>query len=365
MILGIGRGHAVTPYSAASSVIRVYDSNYVGDILPDIDIFRNSDTYNFLYEAGDLWDGSLLFTIPLDVWRNDRHAPFDLDGIVTSLVFGAADGRYITPDGDQWGWHSDGTFSNEMPGVRWVAPMGGLENESRNVPLFLPLEKGAPNIQVNNRGGDYLYYSGQGGHLFQLQVFNGVAGATDEIEVGYENDRLASFRLTTGQDSSQLVPKVGLNMGERERALFRWHQLDLQGGDSVGFQADREQRAAEFTNDTSQDEEHYLVLDTVDGPSSTYGTRLFGPFLVPEGAIHRTTIVDWPASKKLLSEIDQDRDGIFETSALFEGNDCPSDDENDNAIPDACEELASSPSPLKPESDDMTEAEVYLPLVIH
>lgn len=364
MMSGDGSGHVVTPYGTSPSRIWVYDNNDPGDQERYINISPTNDTYGFPRTDGTEWNGDLMFTIPIDVWRNERHAPLDLGDIVVNLVFGAADGLYTTSDGNYWGWQPDGTFANEMPGARWVTPMGDPANQTRTIPLFLPLAKGAPSIQVNSRGGDYLYYSGQGGHLFQLQVFNGVAGATDAIQVDYENNRLSSFRFALDQDGPQIVPKVGLNMGERERALFRWHQLNIQGSDAVAFKANREQRAVEFTNETSQDKKHYLVLDTVDGASETHGTSLFGPFSVPKDAVHRTTIADWPMGKELLSEIDRDGDGIFETSTSVTGQDCSSDDEDGNAIPDACEQLASDPSSLTPEGSDTTRNNLYLPLVI-
>ncbi|MBV7332525.1 hypothetical protein KFU94_30715 [Chloroflexi bacterium TSY] len=68
--------------------------------------------------------------------------------------------------------------------------------------------------------------------------------------------------------------------------------------------------------------------------------------------------------KELLSEIDRDGDGIFETSTSVTGQDCSSDDEDGNAIPDACEQLASDPSSLTPEGSDTTRNNLYLPLVI-
>jgi hypothetical protein len=345
-----GGGHAVTPYATNGNRILVYDNNDPLTVGRYIEVDTNTDTYSFPRTSGDTWTGQGLFAIDIDTWPGDHKAPFDLPAIVMNLVFGDADALYTTPDGGKWGWEADGTFVDALPQAMPMFPMGAVSN-TRTVPLMLPISATVPSIQVNSRGGDYLFYAGQGGNVLQMQVFDAPADKQDQIEVEYQAQALAGFDFTPQSQIDQVVPKIGMILGEQQRALFRWAGLSIPGGGEVGFTGLRAAKAADFTNNTGQATTHTLIVDAIDGVAEASGTRIFGPFTVPAGATHRTTIADWPVGSQLRSELDLDGDGVFEQSTLVTGRDCASEDLDENGLPDACEGAPSSNNTL------------YLPLV--
>jgi hypothetical protein len=344
-----GGGHAVTPYATDGNRILVYDNNDPLTLGRYIEVDTSADTFSFPRTSGDTWTGQGLFAIDIDTWPGDHKAPFDLPAIVMNLVFGDADALYTTPDGGKWGWEADGTFVDALPQAMPMIPMGAVSN-TRTVPLMLPISATVPSIQVNSRGGDYLFYAGQGGNVLQMQVFDAPAGKQDQIGVEYQEQALTGFDFTPQSQIDKVVPKIGMLLGEQQRALFRWAGLSIPAGGEVGFTGLRATKGADFTNHTGQPTVHNLIVDSIDGVAEASGTRIFGPFTVPAGATHRTTIADWPVGSQLRSELDLDGDGVFEQSTLVTGRTCTSEDLNEDGLPDRCEEAQSSNN-------------LYLPLV--
>jgi hypothetical protein len=343
-----GGGHAVTPYATAGNRILVYDNNDPLTLGRYIEVDTSADTFSFPRTSGDTWSGQGLFAIDIDIWPGDHKAPFDLPAIVMNLIFGDADALYTTPEGGKWGWEADGSFVDTLPNITPIIPMGALST-TRTVPLMMPLTATVPSIQVNSHGGDYLFYAGQGGNVLQMQVFDAPAGEQDQIGVAYQEQALTGFDFTPQSQTDNFVPKIGMILGEQQRALFRWAGLAVPGGGEVGFMGVRATKAADFTNNTGQPTTHNLVVDSVDGVAEASSTRIFGPFNVPAGATHRTTIADWPVGSQLRSELDLDGDGVFDQSSIVTGRDCASEDLDENGLPDACEGTASN--------------SLYLPLV--
>jgi hypothetical protein len=345
MVPSFGRGHAVAPYKIEGDRVYVYDNNDVKD--PDRYIEFNADdnTYRFPRTSGDEWSGKGIFTIPLDVWRKSRSAPFDIHGIVYNIVFGSADGHYTTANGGEWGWREDGTFVDAMPGAVALPPLGPAPTDTHNVPLLLPISA-APTIDVNTQGGEYTYHAAQGNTILQLDVTATGAGNSDQIVIGYAEGQLSSFRFSPEESTSHILPKVGMMPDERQRLLFRWDGLTVSGSGATGFEALPDQHGAAFTNETGGSTQHYLVVDSVDGEAEASGTYLFGPFHVPQGATHTTTVENWPTSSQLHSEVDLDSDGTPEETQVVSGRECTSRDLDDSGLPDACEALIDNQTSL-------------------
>jgi hypothetical protein len=334
-MMKFGGGHAVTPYGASGNRIHIYDNNGPLTSGQFIDVDTSANTYNS--SAG--YSGTGLFTIDIDVWRGERSMPLDLPQIAMYLVFGDADALYSDGDGKQWGWQEDGEFVSEIPGATPFVPMGTV-TDTHSVPLFVPITNAVvSNLQINTQGGDYVYYTGYGGNVVQLQVFDAPAGDQDQVEVKQDANQVNGFSYQPESASNHFVPKLGSDLGEQQRLLFRWGDLATPGGGKVGFTTDRAAKSADFTNNTGISTTHYLVVDSIDARVGIEEatTQRFGPFVVPNGATHRTTVANWPDGSQLLSEIDLDGDGVFETSTLVTGRACASEDLDENGMPDMCE----------------------------
>lgn len=329
-----GGGHAVTPYATDVNRIHIYDNNHPLALGQYIDVDTSANTYSS--SAG--FSGSGIFAIDIDVWRDEHTMPLDLPQIAMNLVFGSADALYSTSGGQQWGWQPDGTFVEQIPGAQPFVPMGS-ETNTHNVPLFVPVTSTVvSNVQVNTKGGDYLYYTGFGGNAVQLQVFDAPAGDQDQVGIKTDPNQVNGFSYQPQSPSDNFVPKLGMDLGERQRLMFRWGDLATPGGGKVAFTANPAAKSADYDNDTGGETSHYLIVDSLgaqDGMQQAR-TRRFGPFAVPNGATHRTTILDWPAGAHLRSELDKDGDGVFEESTTVTGVLCSPLDGDENGLPDAC-----------------------------
>ncbi len=353
-----GKGHAVSPYAVEGNRIWVYDNNHPKDAGRYIDIDPTANEYEF---PGKGWKGTALFTIPLRIWRNSRTAPIDLPNLVYTIVLGGADGLYTRPDGASWGWHKDGSYVDAFPGAKAIFPLGLSETTNRAASLLLPVEKPASNVQVNARGGDYLFNVAQGGRLFQLEALDSVAGDTDYFATGYVANRLTSFTYNPQRANANFLPRIGMILGDRQRAVFNWSKLALPAGGKVEFKALSELKGVEFSNNSGGATRHYLYLDSADGATGATAKQIFGPFEIPTGATHRTVIHNWPTNTTIRSQVDLNRDGIPDQSGLVSGRSCKigasadqdcnrngllddcdiasgaSKDRNQNGVPDECE----------------------------
>jgi hypothetical protein len=333
-MMKLGGGHAVTPYATSDNRIHIYDNNEplaLGQYI-DVDIAANS------YSSSANFSGSGLFAVDIDVWRDERSMTLDLEAIAMNLIFGSADGLYSTPDGKRWGWQPDGTFVEEIPGAVPYVPAGS-ETNTHNVPLFVPFTSTVvSNVQVNTQGGDYLYYTGAGGNAAQLQVFDAPAGDQDQVSIKTAQNQVNGFSYQPESPSDEFVPKLGMDLGEQQRLMFRWAELATPGGGKVAFSANRDAKSADYDNDTGTTTHHYLIVDSIDTRENVEqaGTWRFGPFNIPNGATHRTTVANWPIGSQLRSELDKDGDGVFEESSVVTGTWCTPTDLDEDGLPDGC-----------------------------
>jgi uncharacterized repeat protein (TIGR01451 family) len=181
-----------------------------------------------------------------------------------------------------------------------------------------------PTAEVNARGGRYLWNAGAGGHLFQLEAAGAQDGDKDRFRIDHEPRRLVAFDFTPQRDTTQVVPRVGLVMGEQETALFHWLGLSVPAGANAGFGADKEERAVTYRNDTGGPTHHLLALDYAAGQVESSGRMIYGPFPVPDGASHRVRLASWPDVAEVVSELDLDRDGTPDQTDTVPGRPAPS-----------------------------------------
>jgi len=336
MIPEIGKGHVVTPYAVTDhedrdgnyeehmSRIWIYDNNhpqqeplvrrsieinYQPGLTPRYYLPRKNNPA----DSEDAWSGHAIYSIPIGVFTGSHTAPglLTLAEVIHVLVFGDADSNVTSPDGE-WGWRQDGTLVDNLPGARSITPTGGPNSSTRAVSLFLPVANPAPTVNSNVRGPHYFFHAANSGRMFQLEQFNGVNGNLDAFQTGYDNQMLDHVNFTPQSRADNFRMRIGMVTGDKERAVFELAGLDVSGGQTAGFKALPGQRGIELTNDTSNAVNPMFTVTTLDGASATYAKNIFGPFEVPAGALQRVTVTDWPANQRLRSEIDLDRDGVFD-----------------------------------------------------
>ncbi len=352
MIPYIGTGHVVLPYAVEDidptlSRIWVYDNNDPGDTNRYIDIDLVNNRYNFPL-SGDDWSGRGIFALPLSLFTESRSAPGIEEALlfIIVLVFGDADGHYTTADGGEWGWREDGSFVDALPGALSLSPLGPRDTPTRNVPLAIPVNHPWPMTQINNRGGDYRFHVAQGGTMVQVEVKNGKAGSTDQAEIGVHDGRLAVLNYAPQEEGTEFVPKVGMVLDTRKRAVFQWVGLEAKAGGSFGFTALHDRSGVEFRNDSGVSTGHRLVVDVVDGEEEVAQTLVFGPLTAHPGAAQCTCIETAGGDLRLHVENDFDRDGRTDEVVMVfpvtcgEISDEPLPDTNGDGIPDSCERAA-------------------------
>lgn len=311
-----GNGHCVTPYQVLGNKMFVYDNNAPGDESRYIEVV-NGD-YNYPARSKEPNSGNAIMAFPIDIWKNDRHLlgfgelatliGGDFVQFLYMIAVGSGDMTVTNAAGGRWGKEDDGSFSDAMLGAVSIPPLGPQDVDAQAMPLLLAMNQPAPNVQINAEGGQYIFHSGAGGHLLQLES-NANTGDKDQIQLGYVQQQLKAFDFTPENDAARFIPRIGLAIDEEESALFHWLGLHVPKGKSVGFDADKNTQSATYRNDTGNPSHYLLALDFGSGAAESSGRMLYGPFNLPDGASQRIVLADWPAVDEVVSEIDLDGDG--------------------------------------------------------
>ena len=234
------------------------------------------------------------------------------------IVFGEAHALHTDSEGRRWGWDAAGDFHETLPNARAITPTGGSADEStRNVALFLPAVQALPRSTVHVSGKYYIFHTALGGNLVQLEMFSGVAGDQDEFQAFADGSKITGFSFSPERMDHEVVPRIGMVLGERQRALFEWQGMSPPAGAKLGFHAVNDRKGVKFENSGSVPATFYMQLTTVDGPSSMALTNRFGPFEVASGAIQTVTIQDWPEASMLQSDLDLNSDGTVDSSQMY------------------------------------------------
>jgi hypothetical protein len=213
-------------------------------------------------------------------------------------------------------------------------------------PVLIPANGLTATITINSNQARYFFMSSSGGTALGLRGSDVTPGDRDTVTLDYEGTALSGYDLTPQRATTELLPQLGMELGVQERLLFRFWQLDLEGGSTASFDLLPGQRGLTYANGSTQASEHFIVVDAVDGGAKEAGTRIFGPMKVAAGADQRITVADWPRASSLKVETDADGDGIYEQTEFFEGGSCASDDVDDNGVPDACQSAMTVYMPI-------------------
>ena len=349
-------GHTILPYSVNDAnplipQVKVYDNNQPKSTSPFVDFNLEDDTFKF---SGYAKSGGTLFIYPVSTWKGAATFPADIPGMIGNVIFGDsgdASGASVgagatpqdttqalisTPQG-QYGYLPDGTFVNTLPGVAPI-PLFGKNGEGLVFsPVLLPANGLSTTITINSNQARYFFMSSSGGTVLGLRGSDVTPGDRDTVTLDYEGTALSGYDLTPQHATTELLPQLGMELGLQERLLFRFWQLDLEGGSTARFDLLPGQHGVTYANGSTQASEHFIIVDAVDGAASEAGTRIFGPMKVAAGAEQRITVADWPKSSSLKVETDANGDGIYEQTEFFDGRYCGSDDVDDNGVPDACQ----------------------------
>jgi hypothetical protein len=374
-----GRGHCITSYRVEDNVegdpnlsrIWIYD-NETPCARPSpasspcvtnrfINVSLGSDQFGF---DGVTGDG--MFAIPVEVYNGSRTAPITLvrgasltdpdpAAVLQLLMFvaGGADAHYTSPCGE-WGWRADGSFVDNLPGLRAIVPLGSSTTTTRSIPVFLSVTNPVPTVSLNVRDTNaHLFHVGQNGTSLQLELTLGSPGARHQISLGARSNQLEHFRFSPQHSLSNFTPRVGLAFASNACAAFQWMGLNGEGGKVQEFRALKSRRAVEYCNETTRPTTHFLRIDAVDGPTTNNTCALFGPFTVPTGAVHCIVLHDWPRTKQVRSELDLNADGTPDQVTVVSGT--PIDSDGDG-MPDEWEVLHQL-DPTSATGDDGADAD--------
>jgi hypothetical protein len=204
-------------------------------------------------------------------------------------------------------------------------------------PVLIPANGVEPTITINANQERYFLLSSGNGAVLGLRGSNVTSGDRDTVALDYQGTVLSGYDLTPQRSTTELLPQIGMNLGEQQRLLFRFWQLDLEGGSTARFDVLPSQHGLTYANGSTKASEHFILVDAVDGAARQAATRIFGPIKVTGGASQRITVADWPASRSLKVETDANGDGTYEKTQIFDGRSCGSADADDNGVPDACQ----------------------------
>ena len=359
MVQGFEGGHCVSPYRVEGNYggnpnitrVWIYDNNWpcaIGAAADDwcvtnqfIDIDHSANGY--VYPGnGKNWTGTALFTVPSRLYTGTRTAPGLYDfalalGTFLVVVAGDADAHFTAPAGREWGWRKDGTFVNNLPGLKAIPILGTPTNRTRSIPILLPISNGIPAIDIHMRGTNAnIFHVAAGGTMLQLEMAGSTPGHSNRIRLTAISNQLSSFRFTPQAAISNFTPRIGFAISNGACATFQWLGLAAVSNRTQEFRALKSRRAVDYRNDTGKPTQHYLRVDAVDAHTTNNTCSVFGPFNVPTGAVHCVVLHDWPRTKQARSELDLNGDGVPEQVTIVTGTEIDSDGDG---IPDAWETL--------------------------
>lgn len=316
-------GHCVAPFDARSltlnqSLFEIYDPNYPGETHY---LTIDSSGYRLVGEDAK-WQDEVITASPLTIWTRQRHHPLDLlrvsddIALLYSIVSGDANGLYENSQGEQWGWDASGQFVDTMPDAGGIAVFDTPATDRKNAPVAIPVDSGAIEIAAMSRGGDFSLHTGVGGVAFSLDVSGAQIGENDTLMTSSAGHGSIELQYRPAIQRQGLAPRLGMEMGNRQSAVFQLLAVEANPGGVTCFRAIAADRCIEVMNGGPS---YSLQIDSADGASGRVASLEFGPFSIPGDALHRLEIANWPTASLLRSSVDADGDGVFESVALIRG----------------------------------------------
>ncbi|MBK9140689.1 MAG: LamG domain-containing protein [Verrucomicrobia bacterium] len=338
---GLDADTALVPEPApGKTVLRVYDPNHPENAQRYFEIDRTANVYRYRFgekpvvEGGvtnwvpAIWSGKGVYAVPLGLFRDAGTMPgADLLARGLALVlFGAADAEYVAADGGRWGYDAAGRIVETYEGARAIAPFGQAAAgpnppayAGRTAWFFPPTNRPPAEVRVRVRpqpdGGaganSYEFFAGGGGATIHLRVEGAPQGALDRLRVGDTGGQLRSLRLEPANLRTNIKVHFGFNRGANPPLVMEYSGFRVGAGRSVQFQALPDHSGVEFRNESGEAAQLAVRLFRGSTNQSNLDVAVFGPILIPAGALHR---LDLPgaALDTLRSALDVDGDDRYD-----------------------------------------------------
>ncbi len=219
---------------AGFSLITIYDNNWPGQER-FIEVDRNLNLFRyFMFENARremvVSDGPGLYSMPLSVFRNPRHAlgPVDVAANLTDLLRVLHTGTASTAirDGANGvaGW-TPTNLINSYEGARPFLPPGALPNEQERfdrTQFFLPLTNPPASDTFVSAGGDVLlhYALGEGDFVYAFRAPNiAASNSVYGVLIGL-NKSLAGVGLLAGAPVARFSAAVGVRDTNRQSRVW-------------------------------------------------------------------------------------------------------------------------------------------------
>ncbi|MEA1925564.1 MAG: hypothetical protein U9M95_06820 [Candidatus Altiarchaeota archaeon] len=207
------------------------------NVLPYIDIDKNSDKYDYPFSSSSNWSNrndeefDRIGYIPYNELGGDVDVPHIWDILIIGVMaaFGSADAAVVDGEGRVLGYGGEGRYLNEIPGA-YLLPVYGERDSVVENPRFFAVPGGNYTVKVSGvSDGNYsMIFLGDNFGF----VFEGVktsAGVTDSVNI-YPHDR--SFSISTSSGGKLFNVKVaGVEGNVSERSYLV--DLFLSSGESV------------------------------------------------------------------------------------------------------------------------------------
>ncbi len=254
--------------SANKARIYVYDSNHPGftqthcltkndwtkNDCPYIDIDKNSDSYSFQTESGEIWTGGETFDdigyIPYSKIKGDVDIPLVWETAVLGIIsaLGEADAQIEDTEGKILGFNADGTGISEIPNATILPSYGNSDGEYPKPRIYaLPLGDYKMKVRGLTTGNYDSYMLGKS----CMFVVHDVQVNKDTMDIFAFNPSLDTISMETSDAekpcSVEIVKRIGEEEGAPER-LFKVKDTTISAGSKAIFGTDPDSNSLIYTN---------------------------------------------------------------------------------------------------------------------
>lgn len=343
---GLDAPTALVPEPApGKTVLRVYDPNKPEDTARFFEIDRTANTFRYRWglknvvvdgvtnTVPDIWTGKGVYAVPVELFRHAGTMPgSDLlaRGLALAL-FGTADAEYVAANGGRWGYDAAGKPVETYEGGRAIAPFGQAAPGpgsptyvGRAAWFFPPTNRPPAEVRVRIRpqpqgrtgSNHYEFFAAGGGATIHLRAEGTPDGSLDRLRLGDAGGRLRSLQIEPASLRTNLKVHLGLNRGTNAPLVMEYSGFHISAGRSVQIQPLPDHSGVEFRNDSGEAAQLSVRLFRGSTNHAKLDIAVFGPILVPAGALHR---LDLPGHgfENLRSALDVDGDDRYDLITLL------------------------------------------------